>query len=333
MKETDLVITWVDGNDPVWQETFRQSAGTAADMSYLYRDWGWLPYWFRSMEKSIPWIRRIHFVTCGHLPAWLNIHHPKLHIVRHEDYIPPAYLPTFSSHTIEWNLYRIPDLAEQFILCSDDMFFLQPLPEDAYFRAGLPCDVLRICPVTESRARSFHHLLLNNMAVLNRHYDMHACAAEHPDLWFSSRYPESIRRENEAALCWNRFPGLYYDHMPMPLLKSSLEELWNTEGPLLDQICRRPMRDFHTDVNLYLARFWNLARGRFIPYCRARGVYCLVSDPESRIINVITGDTPLLCLNDIGADVHRETRKQLILSLFAERFPAASSFELPGSRV
>ena len=32
-----------------------------------------------------------------------------------EDFIPEEYLPTFSSHVIEWNLHRIPDLFDNFV--------------------------------------------------------------------------------------------------------------------------------------------------------------------------------------------------------------------------
>ena len=59
-------------------------------------------------------IQKIHFVTWGHIPEWLNTEHPKLNIVRHEDFIPEKFRPTFNSHTIEWNFHRIPGLAEKF---------------------------------------------------------------------------------------------------------------------------------------------------------------------------------------------------------------------------
>ena len=94
--EIDFVITWVDGSDPAWlrekaayggQEINERTPSVdARDVRYL--DHGLLRYWFRGVEKFAPWVRKIHFVTWGHLPAWLDTGHPKLHIVRHEDYIP-----------------------------------------------------------------------------------------------------------------------------------------------------------------------------------------------------------------------------------------------------
>ena len=83
-----------------------------------------MPYWFRAVEKFAPWVRKIHFVTCGHVPAFLNLAHPKLHHVKHEGFLPPEVLPTFSSHAIEMNLHRIPGLAEHFVsLGSGDCVF------------------------------------------------------------------------------------------------------------------------------------------------------------------------------------------------------------------
>ncbi len=329
MNEIDLVITWLDNTDPVWQKDLKHHSNSSDSSSYLFRNWGWMRYWFRSAEQNLPWIRRIHFVTYGHLPSWLDTRHPKLHIVNHADYIPSDYLPTFSSHTIEWNLHRIDDLSEQFILCNDDMFFLKPMPENDYFRNGLPCDVLHIRPVTESRSKSFHHLLLNNMACLNRHFDMHACAEQHPDLWFSEAYSEEIRLDNSSALRWNRFPGLFYDHMPMPLLKSGIAAVWEEEPELLDDICRRPLRDFYLDINIYLARFRTLAAGEFVPFVRPSGTYCLLSNSDKQITDILLGDTPLVCLNEAGFDLDFDKKRQLILSLLEKRFPVPSSFEKP----
>ncbi len=105
----DFVVTWVDGNDPVWQaEKAKYSPNKNADnRNVRFRDWDNMQYWFRAVEKFAPWVNKIHFVTYGHLPKWLNINNPKLNIAKHSDFIPQKYLPTFSSRTIEFNSYII----------------------------------------------------------------------------------------------------------------------------------------------------------------------------------------------------------------------------------
>jgi len=113
----DFVICWVDGNDPEWQKqkNYYDTSQQTDSREIRYRDWDNLQYWFRGVEKYASWVNKIHFVTWGHLPQWLNTDHPKLNIVRHEDYIPKKYLPTFSARPIEVNLHRIKGLAEHFV--------------------------------------------------------------------------------------------------------------------------------------------------------------------------------------------------------------------------
>ena len=128
----DFIITWVDGNDQVWQEEKAKYSGktTGDDRAKRYRDWEFLQYWFRGIEQCAPWVNKIHFVTCGHLPLWLNTEHPKLNIVNHKDYIPEQYLPTFSCRPIELNLHRIPGLSDNFVYFNDDMFLFQPVKQE-----------------------------------------------------------------------------------------------------------------------------------------------------------------------------------------------------------
>lgn len=42
-----------------------------------------LKYSLRSVQKFAPWIRNIHIVTNGQIPAWLNLEHPKINLVTH----------------------------------------------------------------------------------------------------------------------------------------------------------------------------------------------------------------------------------------------------------
>ena len=107
----DFVIAWVNGSDPVWLKEKEKFCGiTIESEESRFRDWGLLRFWFRGIERFAPWVNRIHFITYGHLPEWLNTGHPKIHIVNHKEFIPEKYLPTFNSHTIELNFHRIPCL-------------------------------------------------------------------------------------------------------------------------------------------------------------------------------------------------------------------------------
>lgn len=142
MNKIDFILTWVDGNDDKWREERNRYDlnGELGNKSVHYRDWGTLKYWFRGVEKFAPWVHKIHFVTCGQVPEWLNVDHPKINLVNHEDYMPPKYLPTFSANPIELNFHRIKDLSEQFVYFNDDTFLTAPTLEEDFFTNGLPCD-------------------------------------------------------------------------------------------------------------------------------------------------------------------------------------------------
>lgn len=132
----------MDSNDPKWLSA-KQNYETKEEMSLSeeansacrYRsDTEMLRYWFRGVEKFAPWVNKIHFVTCGQKPEWLNDNHPKLHLVNHSDYIPSKYLPTFNPNPIELNYHRIEELSELFVNFNDDTFLLQPIKQDFFLR-------------------------------------------------------------------------------------------------------------------------------------------------------------------------------------------------------
>ena len=93
-------------------------------------------YWFRGIEKFMPFVNKIFFVTWGHIPEWLNTDNEKLVIVNHRDYIPEKYLPTYNSNVIEMNFHRIKDLSECFVNFNDDMFITDYVTEDYFFKKG-----------------------------------------------------------------------------------------------------------------------------------------------------------------------------------------------------
>jgi hypothetical protein len=92
-------------------------------MDTRFRSSDELRFVLRSIENHAPWLRRIYLVTNGQVPSWLDLDHPKLVVVPHDQIFErPADLPTFNSHAIEWNLKNIPGLAEHFIYLNDDTF-------------------------------------------------------------------------------------------------------------------------------------------------------------------------------------------------------------------
>lgn len=132
----DLVVTYVDDRDPVWQKA--ASAYNVELNSKRYRSWDIFQFWFRGVDKNMPWIRTVHLVVSNveQVPAWLD--QSKVHIVLHKDIIPKQLLPTFNSTTIEMYLHNIPGLAEHFIYSNDDMLAIDSLGVEDFFKDGIP---------------------------------------------------------------------------------------------------------------------------------------------------------------------------------------------------
>lgn len=140
----DLVYLWVDGNDPKWQAKRNAFIGKTEENSPInckgrYANNDELKYSLRAMDIYAPWIRKIFIVTDEQTPQWLDTSNPKVHIVDHKDIMPAESLPCFNSCLIEHYLYKIPGLAEHFLLANDDMFINKKVtPEDFFTPEGLP---------------------------------------------------------------------------------------------------------------------------------------------------------------------------------------------------
>ena len=346
-KETqiDFVIAWVDGGDPAWQrerdrygkmgektaaeETGeREKSGVACDTRDVrYRDWDCLRFWFRSVEQNAPWVHKIYFVTWGHVPKWLNGNHPKLEIVRHEDYIPGEFLPTFNSHTIELNFHRIPGLSEQFVYFNDDMFLLRQVSPGQFFRDGKPLDMLALQPVVANREDAvMPYIYLNNAMVLARYFDKRENMKQQPGAYWHPGYPLLYFGYNLLERMFPRFTGFYTVHGPSPLLKNTYEALWQREGALLSEVCSHRFRS-REDVSQYLLREWQKLEGNFYPVnaCRFCRYYDL-SDQNTSLLHVIEKKkSPAVCINDSQkVEAYDRVKRELneaFLKLFRKRVP------------
>lgn len=135
MRPMDAVITYVDGNDPLWRKSFAEAVGVPA-IEKRYRDWGTLVYLVRGIRCYMPFIHNIFLVVSGEsqVPDWVPESDVK--VVYHRDIIPSKHLPVFNSTAIEMFLHRIPGLDEQYIYFNDDMFPVRPTREEEFFVDG-----------------------------------------------------------------------------------------------------------------------------------------------------------------------------------------------------
>lgn len=337
----DFVIPWVDGNDPAWNEErkkFEQTSdrtGTSveANAECRYRvDEGWLRYWFRAVEQLTPWVRKIHFITCGQKPDWLDGAHPKLNLVHHQDYIPAEYLPTFNSNTIELNLHRLDALAEHFVLYNDDVFPLQPTDPSFFFRDGVPVLLTDLRYTARVGYNNWSRILFNDYCVLNNRFDARRHIWANRGKWFNIK-ALGIKRVRQNLLCFlanKAMPVDIYGHMALPHLKSTLAALWEAEGEVMDRTCRHRFRN-DEQVNQYLLCAWDQAVGRFFPVRgdRLGKMVTLRLEYQDTIReDLLNRKYPQVCLNDNPDNVDPEVSGEMVRKAFETLFPAKSSFEL-----
>ena len=134
LQDVDVVYTWVNGSDPAFIESLKKWSGvlgekhSVATSNVRFRDWETLKYSIRSFETYAPWIRNVYVVTNGQIPVWLNVSHPRVKLIKHQDIFPDLkHLPTFNSNAIELHLHRIQGLSEKFIYSNDDMLLGRPV--------------------------------------------------------------------------------------------------------------------------------------------------------------------------------------------------------------
>lgn len=335
MNKIDIILPWVNGDDPVWQEERRKAEIgkniiRKANSNLRYESWDNLQYVFRGIEKFMPWVNKLFLVTYGHLPDFLKTDNPRLRIVNHKNYIPQEYLPTFNSNVIELNYHRISELSENFILFNDDCFPLKPIPESYYFINGIPCDEAvesPIMPVDVGAISNYaSYVKANNVLFINRHFKKRDVQKKNYDKWFWDGYGELLER-NKGLSYWNNFAGFHDYHMPVPLKKSTLNKIWNTEPELLDEVSHNQFRNA-SDLSQCIIRYWQLCTGEFIPQKSVGKTYLVTAENCTEVAdNIRHTVSQMICLTEDCTPEEFVTIKRHINSALNEVLPEKCSFE------
>ena len=338
--DIDFVVTWLDSTDVKWQEEYNKYKGlvTVGDQSKArYRDWDVFKYWFRAVEQYAPWVHKVFLITNGTFPKWINEHHPKLVLVKHEDYIPSAYLPTFNSHTIELNFNRIKGLSEHFVYFNDDMYLNNPVTPDYYFRDGLPCDenaesIYNVCCYNPVSKFNIKIINFTNICVLNGHFNRAKVVKQSFKRWHGLHLGLIDRMMNLIISLdpHKRFIGFRERHSEQPYLKSTLDDAWKHESGMLTNSCTRFRED--TNISPYFFRYWQFALNKFYPVKLDKDRKLRLIPEEFGLVKKTFEDPRInsVCLNDTAlcTDEQYEALKPQLLVAFEEKFPQKSSYEI-----
>lgn len=327
MKKIDFVVTWVDNNDPNWRSERNLFSPENYKMNEenRYREYGFFKYWFRGVEKYAPWVNKVFLVTSGHLPEWLNIKNEKLVHIKHEDYIPEKYLPTFNSNVIELNLHRIPELSDSFVLFNDDLFLNAPTQPDDFFHEGLPREfgIYSFCiPWLE-----FSSIEFNNVKTINKYFPNRRDMWKNWTKYFTFKYGLTQFR-TFLTFPWPHITGYYNAHLTSSILKKNIFTLWEKEPELFDKVSQHRFRET-TDINQWLISHWQIESNEFYPQSKSFGKLRIVNDFETIVHDLRREKYKILCIND-QTDMSIDTEKaaEEILKEFEEKFPEKCSYEL-----
>ena len=292
----DVVITYVDGNDPEWKEAYERSTNIPI-MHKRFRDWGTLKYVLRGIEKNMPFVRNVYLVVASpsQVPSWVDSEN--LRIVLHKDIIPEKYLPTFNANPIEMHLHRIPGLADRFIYFNDDMFPVSPcLPED-FFRDGKAVTGI-----------SSHFLAFGMFKQICRNSD------------------------RLAAKAAGKTPGLRFlrpQHTPSPMMKSVSEYLYSAFPAEIGETSSHRTRT-EKDLTQYLFLDYMYHKD-MLENCRisSKHVSVALSSEKSLRRHILNPSFKILCINDVRLSEEKfERLRSAAIEAFEQKFPSPSKYEI-----
>lgn len=193
----DVVIPWVDGNDPAIiskhikystsaNETSRADLGGAE----RFTDTREIEFCVASILTFAPFVRNIFIITDNQNPElseMLSKYFPdrvdSVKIIDHKEIFKgyEEFLPTFNCNSIETMMWRIPELSEHFIYFNDDVFLTSPVKKADFFSPeGTPIGYwrpistfwLKLLMVLKpkrngSKTLGYKHFMLNSARLVN----------------------------------------------------------------------------------------------------------------------------------------------------------------------
>ena len=290
----DIVITYVNGKDPVWQKDYEKYT----DVPFLekrFRDWGTLQYLLRGIEIHMPFIRNVFLVVShrSQVPHWADTENLK--IVLHEDFIPAEYLPTFNCNTLEMNLHRIEGLDEEYLYFNDDLFPVRDCRPEDFFRDG------------------------KALIGFTRHY------------FGSGMFKQICRNSDSIARKALGMPAsrsfMRPQHICAPMFRSECERLCDMVS---EDIAKAYTRTREVgNYNQYMFTDYLYYQGKALSEKISSKHLSVAVSSSSRIRKAILSPSRnLICINDVRlSDARYERLRKTVIEAFEAKFPQKSRFE------
>lgn len=150
----DAVISWVDGYDPIYQQKLREYCQEASLTLHQViqptriHQHNEIYYCLHGLKRFAPWLRHIYLLTNAQTPEALRAFantafEKKIKLIDQNQLLKENGMtnPVFNSLSIEWLLYKIPGLSDNFLYLNDDFFIIRDVKPEDFFRND--CLVLR----------------------------------------------------------------------------------------------------------------------------------------------------------------------------------------------
>ena len=298
--EVDVVIAWVDGDDPAHRAKRLQYGGKVATThndvggDMRFRATGEIYFCIASILRYAPWVRKIWIVTDNqdpHAEEFVARNFPDnkipIEIVDHKVLFRgyEQYLPTFNSLAISTLLWRIPGLSDCYLYFNDDVFLASEATPEMWFEGDKTVLYARKVPAHVAR-------LLRWAKHVGKKHKIFG----HKDPMLNSA---DILRSGYFFL----FP-----HAPVPMRRSWYEEFFGAHPDLLDSNIRHRFREpsqFSSPTLFYVSAYREglldvrSSKGTtcfFKPFAEKKGGYM------ARKISEADGNKALKfgCINSLG---------------------------------
>lgn len=281
----DVVITWVDGNDPIIINKRNKYLGNLQNPSKhpgakptRFASNNEIEYCLLSIFRFAPFIRNVFIVTDEQKPSIfddIKTYFPErqgcIRIVPHKEIFRgyEQYLPTFNSTSIESMIWRIKGLSENFVYFNDDVILINDVKPEDWVKNGRP--VLRgkwkFLPL-KKLFNQYIRLLTNRLIFGNKDY--------HPKLSFY------LRQWQAAVILGYKFRYFFHCHTPYVLNRVTLEKFYQENEHLLKKNLMYRFRSDQQFISISLAnhleikngnkQYAELNHGYFHPYYSAKRI-------------------------------------------------------------
>lgn len=290
----DVVITYVDGLDPLWQRDYEEHTNIPI-LEKRFRDWGTLRYLMRGIEVNMPFVDKVHLIVArdSQVPEWVNRN--TVNVVLHKDIIPEQFLPTFNCNPIELHIHRIKGLSERYVYFNDDVFPLKKCEVTDFFVNG------------KGQLGMSRHLLS---------FDMFKKICRNSDV--------------VARRALGMKPSLFFlrpQHVCTPMIKSECEAVYERQKETIHASIT--MTRTAKNISQYLFLNYMYLNGTLENRRLSKRHFSLGITSTEKLRKFLLNPTKTFtCLNDVQLSEERyEELRRVVLESFETLFPNKSRYE------